>query len=97
MNPTERALVAACGCRYVQIFKTNSYCVTLVDIGCGEGIKCLFCIRNGESEVKNSGLQKDLALMTAGPKQVRTTRTWISRGPVVPQTLEQMLMSVRRL
>lgn len=79
MNPTERALVAACGCRYVQIFKTNSYCVTVVDIECGGGIKCLFCVRNGESETKNLGLQKDLALLTAGSKQVRTTHTWISR------------------
>lgn len=79
MNPTERALVAACGCRYVRIFKTNTYCLTLVDIECGGGIKCLFCVRNGESEMKNAGLQKDVALMTAGSKQVRTPHTGISR------------------
>lgn len=72
MNPPERASVAACGCRYVQIFKTNSHCIALVDIR-GGGIKCLFCVRNGESEAKNSGLQKDVALLTAGSKQVRTS------------------------
>lgn len=106
MNPTERDLVAACGCRYVQIFKTNSHCMTVVDIECGGGIKCLFSVRNGESETKNSGLQKDLALLTAGSKQVRTPHTWISRVfptkersncPPDSGASREMLMSVTRL
>lgn len=85
MKPTERASAAACGCRYLQTFTTNSRRVAVVDIERGGGITCLvFWVRNGESEMKSSVLQKDVALLAAGSKQVRTahTHTRMDQGSV---------------